>query len=142
MSEANGQWNYGVDYDPNQVTLDSMLKAISDLGYQPSRHGSITVSANAGGISVSVAQKGKLERSKQGKLEFKLKSKAKGDVAITASNDELGVKATHEAKLNNSQTVNLDVEVPEGAKTGDHELTVVIRVGDEELRLKLPVQIE
>jgi len=123
--------------------LDALLKAISDLGYQPSRHGPIVASAKSGNLAASVVQKSKLQRTKKGKLELKLTSGySKADMTITASNDALGIKATHEGKVGKKKTVSLEVEVPEGATAGDHELTVVIRVGEEELSLKVPVQIE
>jgi len=117
-----------------------MLKAISDLGFQPSRHGSIKVSGKSKSFQGSVSQDGKLSVGKKGQLALELTSDSGGKAEVSVMNEALGVKAS--GTLGFGDTVKLDIELPDDAKAGDHNLTVVIRVGDEELRLQVPIQVE
>lgn len=116
--------------------MDAMLKAVSDLGYQPSRHGPVKAHVSAGKVKVGAVQKGKLRAGKSGEIEVHVKGG--GKFAVKASHEGLGIDASQEG----SGKVKVSVDVPEGAKAGDHDLTVTVTVGEQELSLKLPIQIE
>ena len=113
-----------------------MLKAVSDLGYRPSRHGAVKAQVKAGKVTVDAMQKGKLQAGKSGEVVVHVKGG--GKFAVKASHEGLGIDASHEG----SGKVKVSVDVPEGAKAGDHDLTVTVTVGEHELSLELPIQIE
>lgn len=148
VSEAEGQWNYAVDYDPDKVGLDRMLKALSGLGYRPSRHGSISARVQAGGLEVRArSAQATLERGEEGQLKVRLAPHGgdgvDGELAITASSEALGIDASSSVDgVGEARQVELDVTPSEDAEAGAHDVVVVVGTSDDAVRLRVTVYVE
>lgn len=139
-----------VSFDPSQIEVDQLLKAVQDAGYTPTRHSAVGAVVEVEGAAVeAAAREAAIEPGGQGSVVVKLTppaGQAVSDLVVEASGEgALEPGARVEGKAGEKEVV-LPVSVKSGASAGPLEATLKVKYKQadqpREARLVVPVYVE